>query len=803
MNPVDLRAAFRQIRRQPGIAIVAVLALGLGIGLPAAMFSVVRAMTLRGLPVPDGAAIMHMERRPIGARGEGWGVAPRDWFAWQELRSFDGIGAFDQATVAMRIDAGADRYEAARLTGRAFEILRVPPVLGRTIGPADALPGAEPVVVLAHHVWRDRFASDPGAIGRTVTIDGRPYTVIGVMPEGFRFPIREDLWTPFVIPPGAEGDATFPDFDVFGRLRDGVSRADAAAELNAIAARLADQYPETNADMGVTVKRFTDRHMGENAVQTMWVILVAVMLVLAVACTNVANLLLVRAVQRIRELAVRAALGARRGRIISQLLHESLALAVLGGGLGVVIAIFASRGLADLIGSDRMPYWVDIRLDGMTLVFTGAITLLAALIAGMLPAVKAMRVDVANILKDETRGGSGMRIGRAMQGLVVLEIALSFGLLVATGLMVRSLQNVRDVPLGFATRDVLTAQFAFPETLTDEERLRFASELERRMADVSGTTGITVATNLPTTRAPVTRFALEGSSYVDEDAMPRVRRVAVSGGFFDALGIRPTAGRSLNAQDQTSGQPVVVVNERFVARFFGGENPLGRQVRLGGLETPNPWRTVVGVVPDVWAAGLDASGDRNPPAVYIPLAGTAPAILSLAVRSAMPAQQLAARLRETAAATDPAVALFDVKPMTGVVDDNSWFYGMGAAIVGTCGFSALLLAVVGLYGVVAFSVNRRTREFGIRTALGATPRRIIHLVLRRAGWQLGLGMLLGTGLAVALGRGVASLLFNVQPTDAAAFVGFGSILVLAALFATLIPALRASRIDPLTALRQE
>jgi predicted permease len=798
---MELRIALRTLRRQPGIALTAILALGLGIGLPAAMFSVIRAVAWRGLPVEQGQRIIDIERRPVGASGEGWGVDARDWSAWRESqRSFEDMGAYTTGNVALRIDAGAVRAAAGRVTANSFDLLRVRAAFGRTFRSGEDTPGAEPVVVLSHTLWRDRFGSDPGVLGRTVYVDGRPATVVGVMPEGFQFPVREDLWVPFIIP--ANPVEWFPAFSVFGRLAGNVSLDAARTEFELLAARVAERFPESNRNMGVALKPFTVRYMGETAMLQMLVLLGAVLLVLIIACTNVANLLLVRAVQRVRELAVRAALGAGRRRLISQLLLESALLAVLGGALGLLVAWAGMRGLGMLIGAERLPYWAVLQLDPVTLLFAALLTLFAAVVAGILPAFKAMGANVSGMLRDESRGASSMRLGVIMQGLVVLQIGFSLALLVTTGLMLLSVRRVHNVKLGFATANVVTAQFTFPESYDENARRLFFAELERRLAAEPAVAGVAIASSLPASRASIPSFRVEGLTYDETQGLPRARRVSISHGFFDAYQTAITRGRAFTPQDARDGQPVTIVNERFAQRFFPGQDALGKRIRLGPDSTA-PWRTIVGIVPDLWMAGMDSGDERNPAGVYVPLAQVVPAAASLAVRAGGSTGDIGNLIRNAVSTLDPDVPVFDLKPMTQLIQDNSWFYGMGAAIVSACGITALLLATIGLYGVVAFSVGQRLREFGIRMAVGATPASIVALVLRRSSVQIAIGSALGIALALAIGQGVATLMFNVSPTDPVVYASLVLFLVAVTIAATLIPASRAARTDPLETLRAQ
>ena len=799
----ELRRAIRSVARDPGVAVLAVIALSLGIGLPTAMFGMVNALILRGMPVDQPRAVMHLERAPAGASGEGFRAPARDYLAWKEQqRSFEGLAAFHYGNVALRTGTRVDRWDAVFVTPDLFPLLRARTALGRAIGPGDDGSGTPPVV-LSHLVWRDQFASDPDVLGRTVFIDGIAHTVVGVMQEGFRFPLDHDLWLPVTVGQQQALDDGFPTLEVIGRLADGTSLREARTEFALIATRLAAQFPETNRETVIRIRPITVRFMGDTATSTMYVFLAAVMLVLLIACTNVANLLLVRAVHRVRDLAVRLALGARRARIIGTLLLEAGVLTALGGAGGVMVAVAANAGL-DRVLAGRLPFWGRLGFDLRVLLFVLAITIAAALIAGILPAIRAVSPDIQATLRDETRGSTGIRMGRIMRGLVVLQIAFSLALLAATGLLLRGIANLRHVSGGFETDRIFTARVTVPGAYDETARAQFFRDLEQRLMAEPGINAIALADNLPAARAPITRIAVEGRTYVDDDALPRARISIVSDDFFRTFSARAVRGRVFGAEDATTGLQTVLINEKLAAREFADEDPVGRRIRMGGLDSESPWRTIVGVVPDLWMAGLDASRDRNQPGLYLPMAQAAPRSVAIALLTQRgDPLALTTRVRDIVFAVDADIPIHEVRSMPQLIEDNSWFYAMGATIMGTCGLAALLLATIGLYGVVAFSVGRRTREIGIRMALGAAPDRILQLVLRRGLGELLAGTLVGLILAALIGQGISSLLFEVSPNDPIVLAGVSLVLLAIALTATILPALRASRIDPLTALRAD
>ena len=798
----ELRQAIRALAGQPGLALLSIAALGIGIGLPTAMFSLVQASLLRGLPFEEANRIYHLERRRVGEGGEGRGAHARDIVEWRNRqKSFEQLAAYNSGSVILRGGSSSERYPAAYVTPELFAALRVRAAHGRAFTGDDGRAGGPPVALLGYEVWRDRFAGDRNVVGQAVYVDGNPHTVLGIMPERFRFPDESQVWLPVNVDAGAAANPETQSFGVIGRLRPDVSAQQARAEFAVIGQQVASQYPQYNKEIEVAVKRLPERLFGEVASQTMYVMLGAVLLVLLVACINVANLLLVRAVYRVREFAIRAALGAGRARIIRQLFLEAFVLAVLGGALGVVVATGASKLMAQGTGG-RLPSWVELRIDPAVLGFALLLTAISAVIAAVLPALKSTRGDLAPTLYDASRGSTGLRVGRVMRGLIIAEIAFSFALVALTGLMVRGVGNVQKVPLVFDPERVFTAEVSLPDRYDRSARLQYFEALQRDLASAANARAVALASSVPAARGELFNFTQEGKTYTSQDTRPVTRVVYVTPEFFPLFDARAQSGRLFGPQDHADSEPVVIVNARFAERFLDNKDPLGQRIRFGNDET---WRTIVGVVPNLWVGGLDAPvTDRNPAGVYLPVAQSAPQSLMIIARTKNPTPlDLSETVRTSAFRLDPDVPVDRVRTMPQVVEDSSWFYGWGASIMGICGLSALLLATIGLFGVVAFSVGRRVREFGIRLAVGATPGNVIRLVLRQSAAQIILGLVLGLALALLLGRGVSSLMFLVQPNDPVVITAVALLLTSIALFAAYAPARRAARIDPLTALREE
>jgi putative ABC transport system permease protein len=799
----DLRHGLRTLVKTPVLATISVLTFALGIGLTTTMFSIVNG-ALRDLPLERADRLMHLERNNLSQGIDSMEVTLHDFLDWrQRQHAFQQLAAFYQGTANLSgTEDRPERYDGGFMTANAFDQLGVEPILGRTFVAGEDLPGAEPVVLLGYHVWQSRFHGDPGVVGHTVRLNGRTTTVIGVMPKGFRFPVNQDLWAPLSLDTAGIKRGEGITLEVYGRLKDGVSLDQARADLAAIAVQQAAEHPETNQGVGSVVKPYTREFIGEEAVQVLSVMLGAVFGVLLIACANVANLLLARSVLRTKEVAVRSALGATRRQILRQLLTETFLLAAGGaaGGLALAVAGVAlfNRGLVDT----EPPYWLDIRIDPTVLLFTLALVLVASLAAGLLPALQASGSKAAEVLKDESRGSSSFRLGRLSRILVVAEIAVSCGLLVGAGLMIKSIVELRTADFGIVQQGVFTARVGLAEAAYPEpaERQRFFDDLLRSLRALPGVESAALADSLPVAGSGRYRFAVEGAAYPTDNDYPRARLGVVTPGYFETLGVAPLAGRLLAEGDRADGLPVAVVNRPFAEHFFPGASPLGRRIRVGTSDSDKPWATVVGVVPDLHMGGSD---NENPAGFYLPLAQDDARFMSIVARTQGDPLALTGAVRRAVIDLDPDLPIYFVRTMPEVIRRNTWFVGVFGALFAAFGAAALFLAAIGLYGVMAFSVSRRTQEVGIRLALGARTGQVLGMVFRQGMVQLGIGLLLGLGLAAALSRGIAVLLFQVEPWDPAVFAAIVAILGTSGLAACLLPARRAARVDPVVALRAE
>jgi putative ABC transport system permease protein len=806
-----LRHALRMLIRNPGLTVVAVLALTLGIGLSTTMFSIVYGILLRGLPFEDSHQLVFLSRNNVTAGSARLAIPLRDLWAWQERQStFTAIAGWARGSFSLGGDeAVPERLSGAYVTPNVFSLLQTQPILGRGFTEGDDLPGTNPVVIIGYSVWQSRLAGDSDVLGRTIRVNGEAMTVVGVMPQGFEFPTIDHLWIPLRYDPVQVAQGGGPTVNGLGRLRDGVSRAAALGDLVVIARQLAREYPETNQGIGVNVEPYIETLVGRELTALAFTMLAPVFGVMLIACSNVANLLLARAVVRTKELAIRSALGSSRMRAVALLLTEAGTLAVLGGVLGVGFAWIGIRLFNNSMVNNwgPPPFWVDISLNGAVMLLVLGLIMTAAVAAGTVPAVQASRVNLNAVLQDESRGTSSLRIGRFSRALVSLEIALSCGLLVPAALATRSAMRVGQMDFDFATHDVFMAtiptnQYEYPD---DATRLRFYEDLLARLEAEPGVISCALSSAVPGLGSAPTAIGVEGVTYQSDRDFPVVRWAAVTPGFFEMLGVELRQGRSFESWDNRDGDPVTIVNQSFVERFLAGRDPLGRRIRFGRSASDTLWRTIVGVVPDMMMNRRTRGGmmDEAPEGVYLPLAQIPRHSPNLLIRASVPPLGLAGTVRTVLAAIDPDRPLANVNTLAAAIDDANWMYRALGTLFGIFGLAALFLASVGLYGVMAFSVGRRTGEFGVRMALGARAGDVLRLVLSEGARQLIVGLVIGLGIAVVLARLLRTALFQVEPNDPVTFVIVVTALAAAGISACLIPARRATRVDPIEALRVE
>ncbi|MFP5378593.1 MAG: ABC transporter permease [Vicinamibacteria bacterium] len=794
----DLGLALRMIRKQPGMAALAIVALALGIGLTTTMFSIVNGAVLRGLPFDESNRILHVAPFNIADQDDGdTRVHTYAEFVARQ-QSFEQLAAFQvQLANVVGPDGMPERYQGARLTANMLRLLRVTPALGRDFVDADSRPGAEPVVLIGHRVWQERFDGAPDVVGQALRVNGVAMTVVGVMPESFRFPTNHDIWPALVIDPDNTAFGEGPGLEVIGRLRPGGSHAQASAEMATLWQQLQLEFPDRYEGYTTEVKTYIEEFIGSETVSALYTMLAAVFGVLVIACANVANLVLARAADRGREIAVRTALGAGRARVMRQMLVEVLVLAAIGAAGGVAIAQAGITLFNRAIVDTNPPFWIDIRLDQTVLLFVVVASAVAALAAGIVPALRASRSDLMALMNDEGRGNSSLRMGRFSRGLVVVEMAVSFGLLVVSALVIQSIVNVSRADFGFTMADVWTARVAMTGEAYAEpsRRTQFVEALLPRLEALPGARSAAVGTGLPM-GGPRYALKLPGRDYATERDYHQAHGLIVSGRYFETLGVA-VDGRTFTTADTETGAPVVIVNQAFARTYFP-QGAVGQQLALATGDD-QAWRTIVGIVPDLGMG--QTPGDGLAEAIYLPVTQVSATGLGLFVRATGAPLNLTAAARDAVRAIDPNLPIFNVLTVRQSLDNQTWAFRVFGTLFMAFGFAALFLATVGLYGVMSFAVSRRTSEIGVRMALGAAGRDVLRLVLAQGLWQVGVGILLGAGLAAALGSAMSLLFFGVQPRDPATYVVVGAVLAATGLVACLIPARRAARVDPMEALR--
>ena len=800
----DLRLSFRGLRRTPGSTLIAALAFALGIGLTTLVFSIIWGVMIRGLPFAEPQELVSLRSTQAERGNFSMGVSIHDLTDWRgEQRTFDGLAGMSTTSLSLSDDDGSpERLDGAYIEAAAFSLLGVQPVSGRVFTMEESAPGAPPVILIGWGVWQQRFGGDPAIVGRIVRVNGEATTIVGVMPRGFGFPSAQNAWLPLRLDPLQLPRGQGGGLRVFGRLRDGVTVEEAGTDIQRIARRLEAAYPATNEGVGSRVYPYTDDLLGPDERVALYAMFGSVVFVLLIACANVTNLLMARAMIRSREVGVRTALGASRFRVASQFLTESLVLAMVGTAAGGVIAAAGIRLFNNAIADQRPPFWIDVRLDGPAALWTLVAMVGATLLSGALPALQAARAATSEILKDESRGGSSFRLGRVSRVLVAGEMALSVGLLVGAGLMVKSVVQVRTVDLGFDAGRIHTARISLQPARYAEppRKVAFTGELLTHLRSTPGIDAAALASSTPGLGAGRATFGFEGASYLTDRDYPNATLVYVSTGFFEALQASLLGGRDFTIADRDGAPLVAIVNRAFERRHFPEGGVLGQRIRIGTAASAFPWATIVGVAPDLYASAVD---DTRQEAIYEPIAQIPPTTFSILARTRAEPRELTPIVRSIVAGLDPDLPLYSVGSVQDIVRDDNWQYALVGSLFISFGLAALFLASIGLYGVMAFSVSRRTRELGVRMALGATRRDVLRLVFTQALAHTAIGLAVGTAFALAISRVIAAMLFKVEPRDPAIFMSVVLVLVATTLLACWVPARRAAAVDPLEAMRVE
>jgi predicted permease len=803
----DLRLALRTLAKSPGFVVLAVFTLAVGVAVSTTMFSIVNAVALRGLPFPDQHRLIHVENHNLKDGINSMGVSVLDFADYRAAqKSFEDLAAYQEGTYNLSGPGGdPDRVTGCTITWSGPAMLRVPAHLGRWFNAADGEPNAAPVVVLGHSVWQNRFKGDPAVVGTQVKVNSVWATVVGVAPEDFRFPEEADAWMPWrKMRDGENRDNRY--LEVFGRLKDGATPEQARAELLTVVANLAAAHAATNKDVGATVKPLRDEFVGDDTLSILGVMLGAVMLVMLIACANVANLLLARAGVRTKEIAIRTALGSGRGRIVRLLLTEAFLLAGTGAALGLaasvpLMAVFRHH----ILSTNPPPYWMVFTIDHVSVLFTAGLALLAAFLAGFFPAWRASRSDFNAVLKDGTRGSTGAALSKFTRFMVIAEVVLSTILLVLSGLSVRSVIKMQTTDLGYQATGLFTNRVGLPEAeyKTIEAQRDFYARLLERLAARPEIAAAALTNTQPTWNNRAT-ILLEGEA-VDKNA-PRksATEIGVSGSYFETMGIRLLQGRAFDPRDTGSSLPVAVVSSRFVERYWPGQNPLGKRFAYApGNNEPPKWLTVVGVVSPTLQG--DFHGRAETPQAYVPYTQRNEARFFTLITKARngDAASLSAVVRATVRELNDDLPIYWAKTLEQMVADAKFFKQLFAWIYGVFGGVALLLAGIGLYGVMAYSVGQRTQEIGVRLALGATAGDVLRLILREGGLRLAFGLAVGLVLAFFAAKLQANSLFGITPSDPVTYGATLFTLGTAGLLACLVPALRALRVNPVEALRNE
>jgi putative ABC transport system permease protein len=807
----DIRYGLRMLVKSPSVSIVATIALALGIGANTAIFSVVNAVLLQPLPFPNSDALMSVwEQNQTRGSGRNAYSYPNFFDLRDQNHVFEHIAAYHDSDFTLTGQGQPVMLHGTVASADLFSVLGVKPMLGRTPTAAeDKLTESGRVVVLSERLFASRFNSDPNVINKTITLNGHSLTIIGVMPKGFEFPIQNDpldLWTTIADdatgkePVTAQRGAHF--LRLIGRLKTGITQTQAQADVDTIGARLAQQYPDTNTNKGIYIEPTLKALVGDVR-PALLIMLGAVACVLLIACANVANLLLARAMTRHKEMALRSALGASRLRVVRQLLTESVLLSFAGGVLGLALAVWWSDLLVAL-GKKDIPRAIQVGLDWRVLGFTLGVTLLTGFVFGLVPALHLSKTDLTESLKEGRGAGGGARKNRVRGVLVVAELALAVVLLVGAGLLIQSFWRLQHVNSGLQAQNVLTFNVSLPEVrYSTEKQARFYRDLTNRVRSLPGVQSASAALPLPLSgdRFSIS-FQIDGRPVAPKDE-PVADLFMTEPDYFRTMGIPMLQGRDFNERDDHGSTPVVIVSDKFARQFFPGENPLGKRIQPGISTWENDdstMREIVGVVADIHNRALNIDPK---PVYYLPQSQVPLNELSMVVKTSNDPHALINSVTREVEAMDSELPVFGVKTMDEYVSSSVAAPRFNTTLLSIFASVALVLTIIGLYGVMSYSVAQRTNEIGIRMALGAQARDVLGLIVKDGVKIVSVGVLLGIGGALALTRLMESLLFGVTTRDPLTFVAIVGLLSLVAMLACYIPAWRATRVDPLEALRCE
>jgi len=802
----EVRFALRTMANNRTTTIVAVVALSLGLGANATVFSIANGALFKNMPFV-GDDIFYLATKDVAHGQQRGGVSFPDFLDWREhAKSFRAMGAYRNRNVNLSENGGVpSRYIRAAVTANTFSMIGQKPVIGRDFTAEDEKPGVPAVVILGNQIWVTRYGADRAILGRIIRVNDVPTTVIGVMRPDLRFPEDADVWIPLVRST-EDTQRQNRNLWVYAQLAPAATQASAGVEMQGIAHNLEIAYPDSNKGITAIVQTFQQASYsdGDDDIPTLLAALMgAVIFVLLIACANVANLLLARAADRSREISIRVAIGAGRWHIIRQLLVESVMLSMIAGFFGWLISLWGLR-VFDASVRSQIPAWMSFRMDYRGFVYLAAISLGAGLLFGLAPALRLARMDVNASLREGGRGSTGgARKGRLSGLLVIAEMALAVVLLTGAGLMIRSFLKIYTANTGVNPKNVLVMRLMLPDAKypKPDDKIAFHDRLKARLDALPGVEGSAISITMPTGGSMSFPYELEHSEPVDEKLRPSMSLLVVGSDYFRVMGLPIVQGRAFTASDSASAPPVAIVNRRFVEKFWRGEEPVGKRLRIFNDGKPEPWLTVVGVAPNVLQNGVAVK--EFDPLVYVPYRQRTMPDMALMARTRVPPATLASAFRQAAQAVDEDMPLYNLRTLEERLALNYWEQGIFGTLFSIFAGIALVLASVGLYAVIAQSVSQRTQEIGLRMALGASAKNILRMVFRQGMLQLAIGLLVGIAAAVGLTRFLGSLLVLVSPTDPVTFTLVAVVLGGAAALGCFIPARRATRVDPLVALRYE
>ena len=801
----DIRYAVRSLVHDAGVSTVVILCLSLGIGVNATLFGLVDGILIQPLPYvePERLFILNQSFERGGIRDAG--VSYQDLRDLEERSTmFAQMAGLGGRTIALSDQGEAERFQGAAITWDMFQILGVQPLLGRHLRADDDRPGAEPVVMLSYEIWQRRYQGDPNIIGRSVTVNGKPHTVAGVMPVGFSFPENQKIWIPLG-PTAATEPRTSRYLFTFARLRDGVDIAQARAELQSISSALAIAYPTTNDGWNTTATTLSDEFVPDDVRLVLFTMMGAVTLVLLIACANVANLMLARSSGRQREFCVRAALGAGRLQLIKQLLLECVLLGLAAAPLGLAIAYYGVYLLDNAIPPDDVPYYIHWEVSPRVIAYTIALSAATGLVFGLAPALQAGRLNLQETLRDGARGsGQSGRRARVRNGLVILEVAMALILLVGASLFVRSFLNMRSASPGFETAPLLTTRFFMTgdSYATREQRAQRVEDIMRRIESLPGVVSAFASNFVPLDAGGVSGKAMVDGRTYPKNEEPTILLTSVTPHLYKTMNLPLLKGRDFTDGEGAGSTPVAVINETMAKKLWPDKEAVGGRFRFIDNDSADEWFTVIGVAPDIRMFDMD---DDTPDfsVAYVPYRFGSFANIGITIRAASDPVGLAAAVRREIRASDPGLPIFNLRTMEDLRQAGFWQFRLFGYMFGIFGVVALFLAGVGVYGVLSFSVSQRTQEMGVRIALGASRADVLGLVVKQGVTLAAVGVVLGLIGAFGITRVIQSLLYNVRPTDPISFGGVALFLAAIAVLASYLPARRATNVDPIIALRNE